>query len=78
MQGRSIPLNLDLIRTKEALDNCAINPECEWNDLGTLFPTSDDEYLSETIVKNRNLYYQKQLVRLEINSYNQYHYLNLG
>jgi hypothetical protein len=73
LQGRVIPLNLDLIRTKEALDNCAINPDCEWNHLGTPFPINDDEYLSETTIKNGNLYYQKQIVRFEINPYNHNH-----
>jgi hypothetical protein len=37
LQGRVNILNLDLIRTKEALDNCDIDPECDWNDLSIQF-----------------------------------------
>ncbi len=53
---------MDLIRTRDALENCIMNSNCEWNDLDSFKPMSIDEYLSEETVKNRNLYYQKQTV----------------
>ena len=53
LQGRMNALELDLLRTKEVLENCDDYFQCQWIDID-----------AEEEEQNGNLYYQKRTVRI--------------